>query len=190
MSAYTGGVYALVGFVIATAVTGAEQRELEAGFFRLDNGKDLDGWYASKWSGEPTGDARGWSVRDGAIHLDWQSATSHLFSKLHHSRNAVVRLQFCTSEAADSGLAVHGKQFQVRDYINSLPDTKKYAPACKPPGQWNELELDITEGVAVIKLNGEVIEKAWRIGEHSDRGLGLQRERGDFAFRFIRVKEK
>jgi hypothetical protein len=127
---------------------------------------------------------------DGAIHLDCQAATSHLFSERQHSRNAVVRLQFCATKAADSGLAVHGKQFQVRDYIHSLPGTKKYAPACKPPGEWNDLELDITDGVAEIKLNGQVIEKAWPIGEYPDRGLGLQRESGNFSFRYIRVKEK
>ena len=163
---------------------------LEPGFVRLDNGGDLRGWFAAKWSGEKTGDARGWSVVDGAIHLDSKAATSHLFCERKHSRNVIIRLQFQAAKGADSGLALHGKQFQVRDYPNSYPGTKKYAPFSKPPGEWNDLELDITDGVAVIKLNGTVIEKAWQIGDAVDRGLGLQREVGDFDFRFIRLKEK
>ena len=168
----------------------AEQLKLEPGFVRLDNGKDLTGWYGARWSGENTGQMGGWSVVDGAIHLDAKTARDHLFSEKKYSRDAIVRLQFRAAEAADSGLNVHGKQFQVRDYVNSLPDTRKYAPACKPPGQWNDLELDLTDGVAVIKLNGTVIEKAWKIGTAPDCGLGLQREKGDFDFRHIRLKEK
>jgi hypothetical protein len=169
---------------------GAEEFKLEPGFVRLDNGKDLAGWFEAKWSGEKTGDSRGWSVVDGAIHLDAKTAKNHLFSRRTYSRNVVIRLQFRAARAADSGLNLHGKQFQVRDYVNSLPDTKKYAPACKPPGQWNDLELDITDGVAVIRLNGKVIEKAWKIGTNPKLGLGLQRELGDFDFRYIRLKEK
>ena len=168
----------------------AAELELEPGFERLDNGKDLKGWYPSTWSGRNTGDASGWSVVDGAIHLDCQSARSHLFSRRKFSRDCVIRLQFRAAKGADSGLCLHGNQFQLRDYPNSLPDTKRYAPYSKPPGQWNDLELDFTGGVAVIKLNGQVIEKAWRLGTDRDRGLGLQRETGDFDFRFVRLKEK
>jgi hypothetical protein len=87
-------------------------------------------------------------------------------------------------------LAVHGKQLQVRDYPNSHRDTRRYAEYCRPAGEWNDLELDLTAGEAVIKLNGHVIEKAWQIGDHPERGLGLQREVGDFDFRYIRVREK
>jgi hypothetical protein len=183
---------ALVVASIPRLLTAAEDAplRLEEGFVRLDNGKDLTGWYGSKWSGEPTGDARGWSVVDGAIQLDATVATSHLFCETHHSRNCVVRLQYCAAKGADSGLSVHGQQFQVRDYPNSLPDTQPYARHAKPPGSWNDLELDITDGVAVIRLNGHVIEKAWKIGGNPERGPGLQKEVGDFKFRFLRVKEK
>jgi hypothetical protein len=170
---------------------GADVFRLEPGFLRLDNGKDLAGWFAASWSGRKSGAPSGWSVVDAAIHLDCRAARSHLFSEKTYSRNAVIRLQFRAALAADSGLNVHGKQFQVRDYVGSpLGDTKRYAFACKPSGQWNDLELDITDGVAVIRLNGKVIERAWQIGTAADRGLGLQREKGDFDFRYIRLKEK
>ena len=167
---------------------GAEQLEFEPGFTRLDNGQDLTGWFGSTWSGENTGNVDGWNVVDGAIHLDAGAAKNHLFCEKTYGRNAIIRLQFNAARAADSGLNLHGKQFQVRDYVNSLPDTKKYAPPCKPPGEWNDLEFDVTDGVAVVRLNGTVIEKAWKTGDNSGIGLGLQREKGDFAFRFIRLK--
>jgi len=157
--------------------------KLESGFIRLDNGKDLAGW---------TGNDRDWSVVHGAIHLHYKSPPpgGAIFSQKRHSSNAVIRLQFRATYGADSGVFIHGNQFQVRDYRNSLPDTMKYASFCKPPGQWNDLEFDITDGVAVVKLNGTVIHEAWKIGEKSDRGIGLQKEKGDFDFRYIRVKEK
>jgi hypothetical protein len=172
----------------ASCCPAADDFQLEPGFVRLDNGKDLTGWFGARWSGEPTANHNGWSVVDGAIHLDCQAANCHLFHEKAYSPNAVIRLQFRATKAADSGLCVHGSQFQVRDYINALPDTKQYAPACKPPGQWNDLELDLTDGVAVVKLNGQVIEKAWRAGKNAKLGLGLQREKGDFDYRYIRLK--
>ncbi len=183
----------LAAFLIIPAILlslSGEELKPEPGFVRLDSGKDLAGWYPSTWTGKDTGDASGWSVVDGAIHLDAREAKSHLFSRQKFSPNAILRLQFRAAKGADSGLCLHGRQFQVRDYPNSYPGTKKYAPFCNPPGQWNDLELDITEGVAVIKLNGKVIEKAWKIGDEADRGLGLQKEVGDFDFRYIRIKEK
>jgi len=156
---------------------------LEPGFTRLDNGKDLTGW---------KGNMRDWSVVHGGIHLHYKSPPSGgvLFSEKTHSDNVIIRMQFRATYAADSGVFVHGSQFQVRDYINSYPDTKKYAPSCKPPGVWNDLEFDITNGVAVIKLNGTVIERAWKIGTRANQGIGLQKEKGDFDFRYIRLKEK
>jgi hypothetical protein len=166
----------------------AAEFKLEPGFVRLDNGKGLTGWYPSTWRGKDTGDARGWSVVDGAIHLDCEKARSHLFSKAKFGRDCVIRLQFRAEKGADSGLCLHGKQFQLRDYPNSYPDTKRYAPHAKLPGEWNDLELDFTGGVGVIKLNGHVIEKGWRLGDNADLGLGLQREKGDFSFRYVRIR--
>jgi len=168
----------------------SEPFQLEPGFVRLDNSKDLTGWFGAKWSGEKTGNTSGWGVVDGAIHLDSEAATSHLFNEKTYSKNAIIRLQFRAGRAADSGLCIHGRQFQVRDYPNALPDTKKYAPFSNRAGEWNDLELDITDGVALIKLNGQVIEKAWKSGTDAARELGLQRELGEFDFRHIRLKEK
>jgi hypothetical protein len=151
----------------------------EEGFTRLDNGRDLAGW---------TGDPAGWSVQDGAIHLDARAARGNIYAGSTHSRNCIIRLQFRASPKSDSGVYIHGKQFQVRDYPTVGP--RPYAGPCKPAGQWNDLEWDITDGIAVVRLNGAVIEQAWPIGNRTQEGPGLQKETGDFDFRFIRLKEK
>lgn len=183
-------VLAAFGTGFASGGNPNDDFQLEPGFVRLDNGKDLSGWYAARWSGQPTGDLSGWSVVDGAIHLDCKKATSHLFSRQPLPRNSIIRLQFRATEGADSGLCLHGNQFQVRDYPNSYPDTKRFAPHANGPGQWNDLELDVTNGVAVIRLNGHVIVEQFNFGDRHNVGLGLQREKGDFDFRRIRIKPK
>ncbi len=172
----------LIGILALTSSTGtvrADEFKPEEGFVRLDNGNDLSGW---------TGDPSGWSVQDGAIHLDAKSAKGSLYSATPNGRTSIIRLQFRATPRADSGVYVHGKQFQVRDYPTAGP--KPYAGPCKPAGQWNDLEWDITDGVAVVKLNGEVIEPAWPIGKNAKQGVGLQKEKGDFDFRYVRIKEK
>jgi hypothetical protein len=180
MSNHLGRILALASITLlgVTSVTrsGAKQ-ELEPGFVRLDNGKDLEGW---------TGKLDGWSVVDGAIHLDSKKAKGDIYSVRTHGSDAVIRLQFRATKGADSGVYIHGKQLQVRDYPNAGP--KEYAKAAKPFGAWNDLEFDIKAGVAVVRLNGQVIEKAWKIGGDATKGVGLQRERGDFDFRFVRMK--
>ena len=174
--------YLLALFVLVAAhdvIAHAEEFNLEPGFNRLDNGKDLTGW---------TGKLGGWSIVEGAIHLDAKKAKGSIYSETEHSGNCIIRLQFRASEKADSGVFICGKQLQVRDYPQAGP--KGYAKFAKPAGEWNELEWDFTDGVAVVKLNGEVIEKAWKIGGSASRGVGLQKERGDFDFRHVRIQEK
>lgn len=172
----------LGGLILAVppvALVRADEFKLEPGFTRLDNGKDLTGW---------TGKTEGWSVSEGAIHLDAKMARGSIYREKTHSADCVIRLQFRATERADSGVYIYGRQLQVRDYPQAGP--KPYAQFAKPAGQWNDLEFDITDGVAVVKLNDHVIEKSWKIGGRSNRGVGLQKERGDFSFRCIRVKER
>lgn len=175
--------FSLPWLLIALLAVGGTSRgddfKLEEGFTRLDDGKSLDGW---------TGNTTGWEIKDGAIHLDAKKARGNIYSKATHSKNCIIRLQFRATPNADSGLFVWGKQLQVRDYPKAGP--REYAKPARPAGEWNDLELDITDGVAVVKLNGEVIEKAWKIGNNAKQGIGLQKERGDFDFRHIRIKEK
>jgi hypothetical protein len=175
-----GAVAVLFGLLPGLASPAvAEDFKLEPGFTRLDNGKDLEGW---------TGKTDGWSVKDGAIVLEAKKSKGDIYSKATHGKSAVIRMEFRATKGADSGVYIYGKQLQVRDYPNAGP--KQYAKAAKPADEWNQLEFDITDGTAVVKLNGEVIEPAWKIGGDAKKGVGLQRERGDFAFRHIRMMEK
>lgn len=169
----------LAVLALSAGPLGADDFKAEPGFTRLDNGTDLEGW---------TGNREGWSVVDGAIHLDAAKAKGHIYSKAVPGKSSVIRLQFRATPRADSGVFVHGKQLQVRDYPTAGP--KEYAKPARPAGEWNDLEFDITDGVAVVKLNGEVIEKAWKIGTNDRQGLGLQREKGDFDFRRLRFMDK
>lgn len=167
------------GLALIALAGRAEEFKLEEGFTRLDTGKDLSGW---------TGNLMGWSIKEGAIHLDAKKGKANIYSATTHSKNCIIRMQFRATPNADSGAFIYGKQLQVRDYPKAGP--KQYAGPAKPAGEWNELEFDITDGVAVVKLNGEIIEKAWKIGTNAKQGIGLQKERGDFEFRYIRLKEK
>lgn len=164
--------------VLLAVAAGGQEFKLEEGFTRLDNGRNLEGWI---------GKLDGWSVVDGAIHLDVKKSKGDIYSKTTHGKNAVIRMQFRATKNADSGVYIWGKQLQVRDYPNAGP--KQYAKPAKPAGEWNDLEFDIKDGVARVKLNGQEIEKAWKIGGDSKKGIGLQRERGDFDFRYIRLKD-
>lgn len=179
MNALRSAAWILLALLFSLPSFAADDLKLESGFTRLDNGKDLSGW---------TGDTTGWSVTDGAIHLDAKKAKANIYSEKTHGGDVVIRMQFRAAKNADSGVFIHGKQLQVRDYPNAGP--KEYAKPAKPAGEWNDLEFDISAGAAVIKLNGEVIEKAWKVGGNAKQGIGLQRERGDFDFRFIRMKAK
>ncbi len=167
-----------VGIAVAV-VARAEEFKLEEGFTRLDNGKDLTGW---------TGNLEGWSVVDGGIHMDSKKAKGSIYSEQTHTNNCVIRLQFRAAERADSGVFIYGRQLQVRDYPTAGPN--QYAKFAKPAGEWNDLEFDISDGEAVVRLNGEVIENNWKIGGRTEQGIGLQKERGDFDFRRIRIREK
>jgi hypothetical protein len=176
----------IVGFALAVAApllevtsAAADEFQLEEGFTRLDNGENLDGWNGRK---------EGWSVVDGAIHLTLREAKGHLYSDKTHTSNCVIRLQYRATQRADSGVYVWGNQFQVRDYPTAGP--QEYAGAAKPAGEWNDLEFDLADGFAKVTLNGTLIEGKWTIGQQSKKGFGLQRERGDFDFRHIRIREK
>jgi hypothetical protein len=172
-------VFGVIALLSQGALVQADEFKLEDGFTRLDNGKDLSGW---------TGRLEGWSIKDGAIHLDSTAAKGNIYSETKHTGNCIIRMQFRAAPRADSGVFIHGKQLQVRDYPTAGP--AQYAKPCKPAGEWNDLEWNISDGTAVVSLNGEVIEKAWKVGNNADQGVGLQKERGDFDFRYIRVMEK
>jgi hypothetical protein len=85
---------AAVAVVLSISVHAADDFKLEEGFTRLDNGKDLTGW---------KGNTDGWSVKDGAIHLDAKKAKGNITSEKSHGKSCIIRLQFRATPNADSG---------------------------------------------------------------------------------------
>jgi len=168
--------FALLAANVAVA---ADEFKPEPGFVRIDNGKNLDGWLGAK---------DGWTVADGCIHLVAKSAKENIYNEKTHSGDCIIRFEFKASMGADSGFYVHGKQLQVRDYPTVGP--KPYAGPAKPAGQWNSIELDFTDNIAVVKLNGEIIEKAWKIGVDPKKGVGIEFDKGEMDYRNIVIKEK
>jgi hypothetical protein len=162
--------------------------KLEDGFKSLFNGKDLTGWVLNargksapldKETATPDGK---WKVVDGAITLT-AGANGNLYTKDSFDKDFQLKLEFKPAKNADSGLFIRGKQLQVRDYANAGP--YKSLKTFHTDG-WNLLEVSVSGQVAECKCNGEVIEKTFAVPKTG--AIGLQTERGNFAFRRIRIK--
>ena len=146
------------------------------GFTGLDNGKNLEGW---------TGKLDGWSVVDGAIHLDAKKGQGDIYyeSNARQERrhpHAVPGHEERRLRRLHLGQAVAGAQLPQCG-PKAVRQTRQTGRRVERP------EIDIKDGVAQVKL--DEIEKAWKIGGDGKKGIGLQRERGDFDFRYIRLKD-
>src|SRR5262249_50551943 len=82
---------------------------------------------------------------------------------------------------------VNGKALEASDQLElTVKDGKPEAKLNGKPV--NVANLSVTVGaVARCQCNGEVIEKAFKVGNKG--GIGLQSEVGKFEFRRIRIKE-
>ena len=181
----------LATFVVLLSLDSAigdDDFKLENGFTSLFNGSDLTGWVLNaKGKSTPldkqtaTQDGK-WKVVDGTIMLT-AGANGNLYTKDSFDKDFQLKLEFKPAKNADSGLFIRGKQLQVRDYANAGP--YKSLKTFHTDG-WNLLEVTVTGQTAECKCNGELIEKAFAIPKTGP--IGLQTERGNFAFRRIRIK--
>ena len=144
---------------------------VEAGFVRLFNGTNLNGW---------TGAVDGYEVKDGAIVCKAGSG-GNLFTTGRY-RNFVVRLEFKLPPAGNNGLAIRYPGSGDSAYVGMtelqvLDDTDpKYADLdprqahgsaygmvaatrghLKPVGEWNEQEVTVRGSTIKVVLNGAVI---------------------------------
>ena len=144
---------------------------VEAGFVRLFNGTNLNGW---------TGAVDGYEVKDGAIVCKAGSG-GNLFTTGRY-RNFVVRLEFKLPPAGNNGLAIRYPGSGDSAYVGMtelqvLDDgDPKYAAldprqahgsaygmvaakrgALKPVGEWNEQEVTVNGSTIKVVLNGTVI---------------------------------
>lgn len=189
---------------------------LEEGFESLFNGKDLSGWgyrktpdkvreSASKWLAKDKTVA--WPFVDEPVSFEGQTVTpegrylakngrlvvttppegrkiQQLYTTKEFAGNMTLRLEFRATPNADSGVFIRDPQLQCRDYPLAGPykNLKSYKP-----GDWNQLEAVIRDGVARCTCNGEVIEAEFKVPASGP--IGLEGDRGQMEYRRIRLKK-
>jgi lysophospholipase L1-like esterase len=190
---------------------------LEPGFVSLFNGKDLTGWgfrptsdadkeSAKKWQASDP-NAASWPIVSNAVSFDGQMSSpdgryvakngrlivttppegrriQQLFTVQDFPKNFILRLEFRATPNADSGIFIRGRQLQCRDYPLAGPykNLKNYRP-----GDWNEIEVTVQNGVANCLCNGELLEAAMPLPITGP--IGLEGDRGQMEYRRLRIKE-
>ncbi len=93
-------------------------------------------------------------------------------------------LEFRATPNADSGVFIREPQLQCRDYLLAGPykELQKYKP-----GEWNEIVVTVTDGIAHSTCNGELLEKAMKVPDSGP--IGLEGDRGQVEYRRIRNQE-
>ncbi|WP_425236588.1 3-keto-disaccharide hydrolase [Ulvibacterium sp.] len=183
---------------------GNGQRPMDAGFTKLFNGKNLDGWVGNKES---------YRAQDGMIIVDPNGGGSggNLFTADEYS-DFNFRFEFQLTPGANNGLGIHaplegdaayvGKELQILDntaekyaelqpyqYHGSvygiIPAKKGFL---KPVGEWNEQEVIVRGSSIKINLNGTTIVDSDFL-EASKNGTmdkkehpGLERNKGHIGF--------
>ena len=181
---------------------------------RLFNGEDLSGWTAYLVDEGKMEDV--WSVEDGVLtckgnpigYIRTEADYTNFVLKLEWRFNPV------TKEAGNSGVLLRmvGEdkvwprsveaqlqsgnagdfwnidQFPMRTdpQRTSGRNTRKTHFAERPIGQWNEYEIIADGGSIVLKVNGEVVNKAWNAKAIPGK-ICLQSEGAEIHFRNIRL---
>lgn len=189
----------------------------EPGYVALFNGQDLSGWGFRPTSDADKESARKWQAGDRnappwpivttPMAFDGQTQSpdgryvakngrlivttppegrriQELSSTREFPKNFVLRLEFRATPNADSGIFIRGRQLQCRDYLLAGPykNLKNYRA-----GDWNEIEVTVTDRVAHCLCNGEVLEAAMPVP--ATGAIGLEGDRGQLEYRRIRIKE-
>jgi lysophospholipase L1-like esterase len=206
-------VLATLGFVD----TEPDDFQIEAGYQSLFNGKDLTGWGYRPTTEQMKKAAKNWQRRDPnappwpivetAVNFAGQTVTpdgrflakqgrlvvttppegrkiQQLWTTKEFSGNFKLILEFRATPNADSGVFIRQPQLQCRDYLLAGPykQLTKYKP-----GDWNELMVTVTAGIAESTCNGELLEKAMKVPESGP--IGLEGDRGQVEYRRIRIKQ-
>ena len=162
----------------------------------------------SRWLGRDPDNAPAWPIVKETVSLDGKRASEDGRYVARHGRlivttppegrkiqqlwttrefpdDFILKLEFRATPNADSGVFLREPQLQCRDYPLAGPykDLKKYRP-----GQWNELVVTVTDGIAHCTCNGEVIEAAMELPETGP--IGLEGDRGQMEYRRIRISSR
>jgi len=142
----------------AVAVAGDADFKPGEGWLSLFNGKDLAGWkpvgrYKSEWRAEDGVLAN--PVESDNLHTEkeFEDFELHLEFKLPKGGNSGVFLRGCKEvQVFDS----FGKEKLAEDdcggIFGKLPPRVN---ACKPPGEWNSLDIAIVGRKITVVLNGK-----------------------------------
>jgi lysophospholipase L1-like esterase len=206
-------IFATLDFLETTP----RQFTAEPGFTNLFNGTDLTGWgfrptsqgdkdSARKWqASDPS--APPWPFVETAISFDGKTSSpdgrfvakngrlivttppegrriQQIATTMDFPKNFVLRVEFRATPNADSGIFIRGRQLQCRDYLLAGPykTLKNYRP-----GDWNEIEVTVNDGVAYCLCNGEVLEAAMKVPATGP--IGFEGDRGQMEYRRVRLKE-
>lgn len=188
----------------------------EEGFTSLFNGKDLTGWgfrvtpeatrtSAKKWmASDPEGVV--WPFVDEPVSFEGKAMSSdsryraingrlvvatpvegrriqQLYTTEDFGGNFTLKLEFRATPNADSGVFIREPQLQCRDYLLAGPyKTLKSYKA----GDWNELVVEVKDGVAHCTCNGEVLEESLKVPATGP--IGLEGDRGQMEYRRLRIR--
>ncbi|MGV3663756.1 MAG: 3-keto-disaccharide hydrolase [Prosthecobacter sp.] len=176
----------------------------EAGFTSLFNGKDLTGWcfrakvekkdpkvgaVTEKFDGKTeSSDAGRYSAKDGILTVNFPKGQERLVAQLYtvaeFPKNFILKLEFRASPNADSGVFIRKPQLQCRDYLVAGPykELKQYKAQ-----DWNQIIVEVKDGIAHCTCNGEVLEAALKLPETGP--IGLEGDRGQMEYRRLQIKE-
>jgi hypothetical protein len=182
------GSFALVATFLFSAF-GAD----EPGFKPIFSGKDLTGWRLGKadLAGKTASDDGRFAVKDGILVItgskDRPPKNTEIETVDSYDGDFTLRLEFRASRDANSGLHLRDKAFkhqlQIRDYprVGPYKTLKNYKD-----GDWNAIEVIVTDGKAHCTCNGEILEDALEIPGKGP--LALQSEINVLEYRNIRIK--
>jgi hypothetical protein len=145
------------------AVAGEKSKDLEKGFIRLFNGKDLTGWKISE-----NGKFR---VEDGMIVVN--GARAHLFT-LREFKNFEFRAEVMTTPGSNSGIFFHTKYQEtgwpaigIESQVNvshgdpvktgSLYNVKKLFKTPAKDNKWWTQTIIVQGQRIIIKINDETV---------------------------------
>ena len=200
-------VFATLGFL----ETEPDELQIEPGFVSLFNGHDLTGWGyrvtpPRNPPKNPRPDAPVFVEIKEPINFDGQTVSSdgryaaingrlvvktpsegrriqQLYTTKDFSGNLVLKLEFRATPNADSGVFIRGPQLQCRDFLLAGPYNELQH---FNQGDWNELVVTVTDGVAHATCNGETLTHDMQIPESGP--IGLEGDRGQMEYRRIRIK--
>lgn len=187
-------IFATLGIVETEMDTFA----VEPGFKSLFNGKDLTGWGfrpdakgkgpTTKFDGKVTSDDGRYVAKAGRLIVTTPAEgrrVQQLWTTREFPKNFTLKLEFRATPNADSGIFIRAPQLQCRDYPLAGPykELKQYKPQ-----EWNEVVIQVKDGVAHCTCNGEVLEDALKVP--STGPIGLEGDRGQMEYRRIRLRQE